>query len=292
MKLVQIWSTVLASLLRLGALHAFAASPSDLLPATPDPQLISVRGYVPEGALSMAAGCGHSSKADYAPPVYIFGNMPFGPFSHVAIGLKASTLGGGAELATPLGDRFNLRVGGYFVEFQYPFTKDGIDYTPQVKLESGQGTIDYFPANGNFHLSAGALYVRNGFSGQANVQAGKSYKLGDTTYLNSIDDPVSGSNTLTYDRRFAPLVLIGFGNLIPRSGRRLTFPVEVGIAYMGAPQTKLQLNGTSCTSDGCFDDATDPGTLANIKKEESKISNDFGYTKFYPVLSLGFAFRF
>lgn len=302
MKLVHIWSAA-ALFLQLGCGWAFAAPVAELrmspvvLPAAPDPQMIATTAYAPssssEGKLYLDAGSSsRRSKADYTPPVDIFGKSPYGPFSHVAFGLTANTLGGGVELATPLGNRYNLRIGANLVKFQYPFTKDGVDYTPEVNLRSGQGTIDWFPGNGDFHISAGALYFRNGFSGTANVPPGQLYTLGGTKYINSVDDPVNGTATLTYERRVAPLVLIGFGNLIPRTGRRITFPVEFGVAYMGAPQTKLQLNGTSCTSDGCFDDATDPGTLANIKQEQTEINNDLTYAKFYPVVSLGFAFRF
>ena len=297
-KLVLIWSTA-AVLLQLGAVRTFASARGEGLglPAAPDPQMVSATGYdppaSPAGKLYIDSGSSsRHSKADYTPPVDIFGKSPYGPFSHVAFGLTANTLGGGVELATPLGNRFNLRVGANLVKFQYPFTKDGVDYTPEINLRSGQGTIDWFPGNGEFHISAGALYFRNGFSGTASVQPGQVYTLGGTTYTNSVDDPVNGTATLTYDRRIAPVVLIGFGNLIPRTGRRLTFPLEFGVAYMGAPQTKLQFNGTSCTSDGCFDSATDPGTLANIKQEQAEINNDLTYAKFYPVLSLGFAFRF
>lgn len=277
------------------AVSLSAASYAEIAPdPDPAPQMVSSASYVPsEGKLyTESGGSGRHSRSDYTPPVDIFGKSPYAPFSHVAFGLSATTLGGALQLATPLGNRLNLRVGGNFVQFQYPFTKDGVNYTPEINLRSGQGTIDWFPGNGEFHVSLGALYFRNGFSGTANVQAGQTYKLGDTTYVNSIDDPVSGNASLSYDRRVAPMVLLGWGNLIARTGRRLSFPIEVGVAYMGTPQMKLHLNGTSCTTDGCFDNATDPSTLNNIKDEQNAINNDLRYTKFYPVLSLGFGYRF
>ncbi len=295
MKLVHIGS-VTALLLEWTALVAVVPTAAYATTAAIDPQMVSTATLSPESSESkLHTESGNPlrhSKADFTPPVDIFGKSPYGPFSHFAFGLTATTLGGGIQLATPLGNRLNLRVGGNFLQFQYPFTKDSVNYTPQIKLESGQGTIDWFPGNGEFHVSAGALYFRNGFSGLANVQPGQVYKLGDTTYINSIDDPVSGNASLSYDRKIAPMVLLGWGNLIPRTGRHVTFPVEFGVAYMGAPQTKLQLSGTSCTTDGCFDNATDPSTLTNIKEEQNEINNDLRYTKFYPVLSLGFGYRF
>lgn len=295
MNLVHIRS-VAALLLDLTVFAAGLSAAAYAAPATPDPQMVSSAGYAPESSeprlYTESGSSSRHNNANFTPPVDIFGKSPYGPFSHFAFGLTATTLGGGVQLATPLGNRLNLRVGGNFIQFQYPFTKDGVIYAPQIKLESGQGTIDWFPGNGEFHVSAGALYFRNGFSGLANVQAGQIYKLGDTTYINSIDDPVSGNASLSYDRKLAPMLLLGWGNLIPRTGRHVTFPIEFGIAYMGAPQMKLQLSGTSCTTDGCFDNATDPSTLNNIKQEQNEIDTDLRYTKFYPVLSMGFGYRF
>ena len=288
-----------AMILGLIAGHASAlpAAAEASMAAAPEPQMFASSGYAPpvssfEGTSDGEAGLFRRSKSDYTPPVDIFGKSPYGPFSKVAFGLTANTLGGGAEIATPLGNGFNLRVGANFIQFQYPFSKDGLDYTPQIKLESAQGTIDWFPGNGDFHVSAGALYFKNDLSGPASVQVGQTFTLGSATYLNSIDDPVSGTAAVTYSRKIAPLVLIGFGNLLPRTGRRLSFPLEAGVAYMGAPQTRLILKGTSCTSDGCFDAGTDAGMQSNIKLEQTKISNDLSYTTFYPVLSFGVAFRF
>lgn len=288
--------------LLLVELTTLALSPVAYATGAVEPQMVSTGGHDPStseiklytesSGIEGTSGSSRRDKVDYAPPVDIFGKTPYGPFSHLAFSLNASTLGGSAQMATPLGNRFNLRVGGNFLQFQYPFTMDGVQYTPQIKLESGQGTLDWFPGNGEFHVSAGALYFRNGFSGSAAVEPGQVYTLGGTTYINSIDDPVSGTASLKYDRKVAPLLLLGWGNLIPRTGRRLTFPIEVGVAYMGAPESTLQLNGTSCTSDGCFNNATDPSTLNNTKQEQNEINNDLRYTKFYPVLSVGFGYRF
>ncbi len=286
---------LLVELTTIAAAPAYAASavePQMMSTAGYDPSTSEAKLYTESSAIEGTPGSTRRDKVDYAPPVDIFGKTPYGPFSHLAFGVSASTLGGSAQLATPLGNRFNLRVGGNFLQFQYPFTKDGVQYTPQIKLESGQGTLDWFPGNGEFHVSAGALYFRNGFSGLAAVQPGQVYTLGGTKYINSIDDPVSGTASLKYDRKVAPMLLLGWGNLIPRTGRHLTFPIEVGIAYMGAPTSTLQLNGTSCTTDGCFNNATDPSTLSNIKQEQNEINNDLRYTKFYPVLSVGFGYRF
>lgn len=216
----------------------------------------------------------------------------FGPFSTVALGLTGGTLGAGVELATPLARHLNLRIGGSYVNVQYPFTIDGVNYNTAMKLTSGQGMIDWFPTHGGFHVSAGALYFRNAVSAAANVGPGHQFKLGGTTYLNSVDDPVQGAATLKFPRTIAPMVLFGFGNLIPRSGRHISVPFEFGGAYQTPPQVGLQLTGTACTTQGCFNTATDPTALANLRQEEAKLNHDIRQLQVYPIVSIGLALRF
>src|ERR1700722_11614278 len=66
------------------------------------------------------------------------------PFSTFALGIKAGTLGAGAEVATPLSRSLNLRAGANFVQFQYSFAIDGINYRTGVSYSSGQMSLDWF----------------------------------------------------------------------------------------------------------------------------------------------------
>jgi hypothetical protein len=36
--------------------------------------------------------------------------------------------------------------------------------------------------------------------------------------------------------------MMGFGNLIPRTGKHLSIPFEFGAAFMGTPRVNVQLN--------------------------------------------------
>ena len=60
-------------------------------------------------------------------------------------------------------------------------------------------------------------------------------QLGSQTYINSVDDPVNGYSSVVYPHNFAPMLLIGFGNIIPRAYRHFSVPFEIGAAYTGAP---------------------------------------------------------
>jgi hypothetical protein len=214
------------------------------------------------------------------------------PFSKVALGFKASTLGTGLELATPLLRSINLRIGANIFAFGYAFSIDGVDYNSDLHFRSAQASMDWFPTHGSFHISPGILYGRNSLSALANVPPGQNFVLGDQPLINSIDDPMGGTASAVFPHNFAPTLMVGFGNMIPRTGSHFSFPVEVGVAFTGQPQIDLKLSGTACTTDGCFESSTDPTTQANLQKEIVKLNNDVRWFPAYPIVSAGFAYRF
>jgi hypothetical protein len=214
------------------------------------------------------------------------------PFSTFALGVHAGTLGAGIEAATPLTRSLNLRLGANFIDWAYAFNLDGINYATNVNFRSGQASIDWFPFHGGFHISPGILYFKNGLSGSASVTPGKPFSLSDTSYINSVDDPVGGTASVSYPHNFAPTLMFGMSNIIPRNGRHFSMPFEFGVAYTHAPVMNVILDGTACTIQGCFNAATDPDTQANLKQELKDINDTTSKVTVFPIVSLGFAVRF
>ncbi len=214
------------------------------------------------------------------------------PFSTVAIGIHASSLGAGLEAATPLSRSLNLRIGANFIDWKYAFNIDGINYATNINFRNGQASIDWFLFHGGFHISPGVLYFRNGLSGTALVPPGQPFTLSNTSYINSVDDPVGGTASVTYAHHFAPALMFGMSNIIPRNGRHFSMPFEFGAAYTQAPVMNVILAGTACTVEGCFNAGTDPDTQANLKQEISDINQTVKKIPVFPIVSLGFAVRF
>jgi hypothetical protein len=212
------------------------------------------------------------------------------PFHSLAVGFRASTLGAGIEFATPVAGRINLRSGFNFFAFNDLFSIDGVNYDARLHLKSSQITLDWFV--GKFHVSPGFLYLKNGMSAPAFVGPGQTFVLGTQTFLNSVDDPVSGSSSVIYPRTFAPLLLLGFGNLLPRGGERLSLPVEFGVAYSGAPQISVALNGTACTTDGCVNFSQNADAQKFLKQEINILNEDLKHYPVFPIVSVGLAYRF
>jgi hypothetical protein len=240
---------------------------------------------------------GSPTDAGYARPVHLprAATIPqeIRPFRSLAIGFKADTLGLGLEFATPMAYKINLRTSINFFAFNYPFSIDGINYDARLHLKSSETTVDWFPrGKGGFHISPGILYVKNTLSAPASVGPGQTFVLGSQTFINSVDDPVNGTSSVVYSRKFAPMLLVGYGNIIPRAGRHLSVPFEIGAAYTGAPQISVALNGTACTTDGCVNFATNSQAQNYLKQEINILNEDLKKFPVFPILSLGVAYHF
>jgi hypothetical protein len=212
----------------------------------------------------------------------------------LGIGVKASTLGLGIEAATAVAARSNIRGSFNFYDYNQGFDDDGIEYAANVNLRSVQITWDQYLAGG-FHVSPGILiYNGNHVNGLAFVPSGRSFSLGDATLFSNASDPVRGTASLDV-RNVAPMILLGFGNLLPRSDRRFGINFDFGVAFQGSPDLRLSLTGTACAvnpTTACANAATDPIIQILVRQEEDKANDDFKGFKYYPVASLGVSWKF
>jgi hypothetical protein len=200
------------------------------------------------------------------------------------VGVKVSTLGLGIEAATAVTSRSNVRAGFNAFSYSDDFSKDGISYTGTLTLRSFEVLYDQYIVGG-FHVSPGLL-VYNGNKGDAgaSVPGGGLFTLGGTTFISGRNDPVTGNGTLDL-RKVAPMILVGFGNLLPRSDRHFAVNFEFGVAFQGTPSVKLNLRGSNLD--------TNPDIQSRIQAEQTKIVNDSSaLLRFYPVISLGFGYKF
>jgi hypothetical protein len=210
------------------------------------------------------------------------------------LGLKVSTLGAGIEAATAVTAKSNVRVG--FNDFSYSdnFTKDGIAYGGTLSLRSFEAHYDQYLIGG-LHISPGVLLYDDNRGTASAALSGQSFTLGGATYYSSVSSPVTGNGTLGFQYKTAPELLIGFGNLLPRSKRRrFGVDFEAGVAYQGSPSVALNLNGSACTGPGvnCQNIATTPAIQSNVTAQQAKINGDLKAFKYYPVISLAFGYKF
>lgn len=207
--------------------------------------------------------------------------------------LKISTLGAGIDVATAVTRRSNLRAGFNAFNYSTSFSKDGIGYDGELSLRSVEVLYDQY-LFGGVHLSPGLMaYDGNRGSGAALATGGRLFSLGGTTYLSSPANPVNGTGVLD-TRKVSPMVLLGVGNLLPRNNRQFTANFEAGVVFQGTPKATLHLSGSACNPQGtvCQNVSATPAIEADVQAEQTKINNSVNWFHFYPVVSIGFGYKF
>jgi hypothetical protein len=240
-----------------------------------------------ETASTSAAAVTPATKPDEKP-----GSVGVG---RIGMGVKVSLLGAGIEVATPITHRSNLRAGFNMISYRRTFDKDGIAYDGQLGFKTVEAHYDIFPFAGRFHISPGVLaYIGNPISASAAVPGGQSFSLGGTNYVSDIRVPVTGNGKINFNRA-APMLTLGWGNLVSRrESSHFSVPFEIGVAYQGSPKVSLNLSGNVCDSPGvnCRSVASDPTMQSQILSEQTKLNNSMSFFKLYPIISIGFGYKF
>jgi hypothetical protein len=213
---------------------------------------------------------------------------------YVGIGVKVSSFGVGGEIAARVVHRANVRAGFGIFSYSDSFTKDGVPYSAQLDLKTVEGHFDIFPWAGKFHVSPGVItYVGDPISARVLILGGKSFTLGGVTYYSDAAAPVNGNGKINFNQA-APMITVGWGNLVPRNHNHFVFSFEAGVAFQGSPKTALALAGNVCDAAAvnCRSVASDPTVQSNIVSEERKFNNSLSFLQAYPVISAGFGYKF
>jgi hypothetical protein len=216
------------------------------------------------------------------------------PFSHLAAGLTVGTTGIGAEIATPYGAYWNIRAGASYLSYSHTFQTTGYPVDGNLRLGGARLSVDWFPHAGGFHVSLGVLAPNlTQAVARIDLKAGEILTVQGTDYTTDSTNPLRGTGRTTINR-VAPLLTVGWGNLLPRNYRkRFSFPTEVGVAYQGPPTAHVTTAGDICTAQGCRSAVTDPGFNQNLNAAIRELNHNFdSYAQFFPVISTGIGYRF
>ncbi len=214
--------------------------------------------------------------------------------AHGGVAFTFGVLGAGVDVAVPVGSRVNIRGGFSGLSFTHDFEDDGIDLAANLKLRSVSAHLDWFPFGGGFHISPGVmLYNGNEVTADARVASGRTFDLGAETLVSNPANPVTGTLGVVFTRT-APSLRIGWGNIVPRGGKRWSVPFELGVVFSQAPTASLSMAGSACDPSGtvCRDVATNADLQREVRAQEADINDTIDVLRVIPVLSLGFSFSF
>lgn len=197
----------------------------------------------------------------------------------MAVGLKGGTLGAGVEATLDLTSGLNFRVGANAFSYGATTYKSGNPVEYDLKLLSFPLLLDWFPLgdDSGFRISSGVIINKNKFT--ANAEPVESYEIDGVDYPADLVGDLSGDvgfNT------FVPYAGIGWGNPLTTDSR-FSVSFDLGIAFQGDPTVSLTANGP-IASDAEFQEA--------LLRETDDIKDEIDSFKYYPVISLGVAYRF
>jgi hypothetical protein len=266
--------------------------PTQVYTAAALPLTVAPASTAESSSLDNAPPADGGAVRSVLPPHSLKGPEESRPFRSLGVSFSANTFGASVQVATPLSRSVKLRTGLNFFVFSYPFNLDGLEYQPRFLSESIQTTVDWSPMHGVFHISPGFLYFKNSVDAAINVGPGQSVTLYGYPLFSGVDDPVNGSASVVYARRIAPMLTIGSDNPIARSHGHLSVPLEIGAAYTGAAHMTMQLNGSACTTQGCFNFNSNSNAVASLNQEVGRLNSYLAKVTVYPILSVGLTYHF
>lgn len=230
------------------------------------------------------------------------------PFSRVAIGVAVSPFGPGLQVTSFVSSHLNLRAGGNAFYYSTNFNTDGFNATAKLNMASAGVSADVYPFHAGFRISPGVLVLNNNrISAFSPVAGGASFTLDGNTYYSANANSATGAVPLNANAALglntnkpAFTLTTGWGNTIPRKGGHLSFPFEVGAAFIGSPSLTANINGWAC-SDQAQTNCTDVASISNplavqiqgdLTQQIAKWKNQVNPLKTYPIVSVGLAYSF
>jgi hypothetical protein len=205
--------------------------------------------------------------------------------AEVAVGVKAGTLGLGAEVTFDLGQRVALRGGVAAYEEDLTYTASEIEYEGDLEVKDATLLLDFYPAGGGFRLTVGAAWNDHRLEGRAPLRAllTQSGVLPPGTLLPVDLGTLRGEATVD---PLGPYAGIGFGRAT--RGGRFGLSLDLGVVYHGDPQVELEADSAILALFPQLQPLVD-AALAQETAELEREAEDYPY---YPVVSFTLSYRF
>ncbi|MDW5264273.1 MULTISPECIES: hypothetical protein [Acidobacteriaceae] len=225
------------------------------------------------------------------------GAIPTRAPGRIGVDVHAGINGIGADVALAVASHFNVRLGGQFFGYSSSFQEEGANVNATLRLGGGRASLDWFPFHNGFHVSPLLVFLnQTSVRAKVIVPSGETISLDDGDYVSSQADPLHGSASIGVWKT-SPGLMIGYGNIIPRSGKHFSFPVEAGFYYVGQPTLKVDFSGSACDPTepqplGCQPVQQDAGFQHDLAAFIRRNNNNLSYASFLPVVSFGVGYSF
>lgn len=199
----------------------------------------------------------------------------------LAATVDLGSTGFGLHLTTPLAAQLNARVGLNYANYSSDGNTPDVQYDFKLKLATVDALLDYHPFGSAFRVSGGIIHNGNRIDVNARPNANGSYTINGRSYSAASVGQMKGDIEF---RKVAPYLGIGWGNAVQTAG--WGFGMDLGVAFQGAPKTRLVSTGCAALAAVCTMIAND------VAAENAKLAEEVKDLKLYPVLRVGVSYRF
>jgi hypothetical protein len=191
------------------------------------------------------------------------------------VGLKAGTLGLGLEASWQPLPYLDVRIGANAYDFEDDGTQAGIPYDATLALDTVYAT-------GNFHFPISPMRVTAGLFSNGNEMQmlndeGADLNIGGITYPGA---DIGTLESITSFGSTSPYLGIGFDFTL---GGKVGLNLDLGLLWQGEPDVTLEASGLL---------ALDPGFQSALEAERQELEDEMSDFKAWPVISLGFVYKF
>jgi hypothetical protein len=204
----------------------------------------------------------------------------------MAVALRAGTSGVGLDYDVALGRYFSVRLGYSGLDYHRSANTSDVDYAGQLKLSMPAALVNWNVFGGGFHLSAGAVGGGTKLDVTGHPSGSGSYTLNGHTYTSA--DVGSLTGELKFGHSVSPYVGLGWGNAVGENGH-WHFLVDLGAIYGGTPMVSLT---AVCGSAAPAGSAECNQLQSDVQTEKAKLVSDANILRWYPVATVGVAYRF
>ena len=202
--------------------------------------------------------------------------------NNFALGAGVGTTGLSLNGTFQLSDNINFRGIYANYDFSENDTESGIAYQFDIELDTFSLLLDWHPsADSGFRISLGGINNGTNFSAKTTQTSG-NITVGNSTFLASDIGTINAK--VDYDS-FAPYIGIGWGNAVDEAGR-WSFSFDIGAMFTGSPDVSVRC--TQVSAGGAAQALCDQ----QADEEENELEDELGDFDVYPVVSIGFAYKF
>ena len=197
----------------------------------------------------------------------------------LGVALKVGTIGLGVDLSYSLYDKVNLRGGYSRIDRKRNVNETGVSYKAELAMSSATLLLDWHPFANGFRLTGGvSYYPDNQVTGSAVPVAGQTLTVNDVVYDSS---DLTSLDVAVELKSFSPYIGVGWGNSVGDGHWSITLDAgftKVGPAHVGVGYT-------------CIDPVLCASIDADVQAEIAELEDDISDFTWWPVLSIGFAYK-